>query len=93
MEKGQPEVMQLTSDNLLSDKLTVGDLLDLRWVQREEIVKIEDRKFVSMTKTGSFHGVALWFDVVFDPIVFEAQSLNRKRCHDFKCLHCRAQGP
>ena len=74
MEKGQPEVMQLTSDNLLSDKLTIGDQLDLRWVQREEIVKIEDRKFVSMTKTGNFHGVALWFDVVFDPIVFEAQS-------------------
>ena len=28
--------------------MTVGDTLDLRWVQREEIVKIEDRKFISI---------------------------------------------
>ena len=34
--------------SLLSNPMTVGDTLDLRWVQREEIVKIEDRKFISI---------------------------------------------
>ena len=71
MQKGQPEVMQLEEASLLSNPVTVGDTLDLRWVQREEIVKIEDRKFVSIKKDGNFHGLALWFDVMFDPIVFE----------------------
>ena len=46
--------------------MTVGDTLDLRWVQREEIVKIEDRKFISIKKDGNFHSLALWFDVMFD---------------------------
>ena len=64
-------MMQLEEASLLSNPVTVGDTLDLRWVQREEIVKIEDRKFVSIKKDGNFHGLALWFDVMFDPIVFE----------------------
>ena len=34
--------------SLLSNPMTVGDTLDLHWVQREEIVKIEDRKFISI---------------------------------------------
>ena len=71
MQKGQPEVMQLSEANLLAEPVLVGDYLDLRWVQREEIVKIEDSKFVSITKTGNFHGLALWFDVIFEPILFE----------------------
>ena len=56
---GQPEVMQLPGSCLLSDPVTVGDRLDLRWVQREEIVSIEDTKFVSISKPGNFHGLAL----------------------------------
>jgi len=71
MQKGQPEVMQLSEANLLAEPVLVGDYLDLRWVQREEIVKIENSKFVSITKTGNFHGLALWFDVIFEPILFE----------------------
>ena len=34
MQKGQPEVMQLEEASLLSNPVTVGDTLDLRWVQR-----------------------------------------------------------
>ena len=71
MEKGQPEVMHLPGDCLLSEPVTVGERLDLRWVQREEIVSIKDTKFVSITKPGNFHGLALWFDVSFDPGIYE----------------------
>jgi len=67
---GQPEVMQLPGSCLLSDPVTVGDRLDLRWVQREEIVSIEDTKFVSISKPGNFHGLALWFDVSFEPPMY-----------------------
>ena len=71
MSRGQPEVMHLPRDSLLSEPVTVGERLDLRWVQREEIVNIEDTKFVSITKPGNFHGLALWFDVSFDPLIYE----------------------
>ena len=71
MQKGSPEVMDLKESNLLSEPVTIGDTLDLRWVQRDEIVKIEDRKFTSISKTGNFHGLAIWFDVTFEPIFFE----------------------
>ena len=53
MQKGSPEVIDLKESNVLSEPLTIGDNLDLRWVQREEIVKIEDRKFTSISKTGN----------------------------------------
>ena len=59
-------MMDLKESNLLSEPVTIGDTLDLRWVQREEIVKIEDRKFTSISKTGNFHGLAIWFDVTFE---------------------------
>lgn len=71
MQKGSPEVIDLKESNVLSEPLTIGDNLDLRWVQREEIVKIEDRKFTSISKTGNFHGLAIWFDVTFEPLFFE----------------------
>ena len=64
-------MMHLPGDCLLSQPVTVGERLDLRWVQREEIVQIEDTKFVSITKPGHFHGLALWFDVSFDPLIYE----------------------
>ena len=71
MQKGSPEVIDLKESNVLSEPLTIGDNLDLRWVQREEIAKIEDRKFTSISKTGNFHGLAIWFDVTFEPLFFE----------------------
>ena len=69
--KGQPEVMDLKEENLLSQPVAIGDKLDLRWVQRHEIIKIEDRKFISISKPGNFHGLALWFDVEFNPLLFD----------------------
>ena len=71
MARGAPEVMQLSETNMLSEPISVGDTLDLRWVQREEIVLIKDRKFVSISKTGNLHGLAIWFDVIFEPTFFE----------------------
>ena len=53
MGKGQPEVMHLPRESLLSEPVTVGERLDLRWVQREEIVNIEDTKFVSISQVSS----------------------------------------
>ena len=66
-------MMHLPGDSLLSEPVTVGERLDLRWVQREEIVQIKDRKFVSIAKPGHFHGLALWFDVSFDPQIYEEE--------------------
>ena len=40
-------------------------------MQREEIVKIQDRKFTSISKTGNFHWLAIWFECTFEPIFFE----------------------
>jgi len=64
---GQPEIQQLEAGQLLGEPQPVTEL-DLRWVQREEVAKIEQRKFLSITKSGNFHGVALWFDVKFAPV-------------------------
>ena len=47
---------------------------DLRWVERAEVANIKDTKFVSITKQGNFHGLALWFDVSFDPLLFVDES-------------------
>jgi len=71
LAQGKPEVMQLSASSLLCDPVSVGERLDLRWVQREEVAKIEDTKFVSVTSPGNFHGLALWFDVSFAPLIFE----------------------
>jgi len=67
---GQPEVTCLAPDSLLAEPVSVLDL-DLRWVQREEVQKVEDRKFVSVTKEGRLHGLALWFDATFNPMVYD----------------------
>ena len=33
--------------------------------------KVEDRKFVSVTKEGRLHGLALWFDATFNPMLYD----------------------
>ena len=33
--------------------------------------KVEDRKFVSVTREGRLHGLALWFDATFNPMVYD----------------------
>merc|ERR1712037_338420 len=37
----------------------------------EEVEKVEDRKFVSVTKEGRLHGLALWFDATFNPMLYD----------------------
>jgi len=70
IERGQPEVMAVTQDNLLSEPVLVTEL-DMRWVEKDEVIKVEDKKFLSITKTGNFHGLAVWFDVSFNPMIYE----------------------
>ena len=36
-----------------------------------QVQKVEDRKFVSVTKEGRLHGLALWFDATFNPMVYD----------------------
>merc|ERR1719228_895419 len=64
--------MALTQDNLLSEPVLVTEL-DMRWVEKDEVIKVEDKKFLSITKTGNFHGLAVWVDVSFYPLIYEDQ--------------------
>merc|ERR1712179_54677 len=61
LERGQPEVMHLKEENLLSEPVVVAEF-DMKWVQREEVISLEDKKFLSITKNGNFHGLPIWFD-------------------------------
>jgi len=72
LEKGQPEIMSLKEENLLSEPVVVADF-DMKWVQREEVIRVEDKKFLSITKSGNFHGLAVWFDTSFDPQIYEGE--------------------
>ena len=36
-----------------------------------QVQKVDDRKFVSVTREGRLHGLALWFDVAFNPMVYD----------------------
>ena len=69
---GQPEVLSVAASDLLADPALVTEF-DLRWVQLDETRTIRDRKFVSLTRTGKFHGLALWFDTVFRPNFYEEE--------------------
>ena len=42
-------------------------------MQRDEVISVEDKKFLSISKTGNFHGLAVWFDVTFDPIIYDEE--------------------
>jgi len=70
IEKGQPEVMCLNSENVLSDPVLIAEY-DMKWVQCEEVISLESKKFISITKNGNFHGLALWFDVSFNPLIYD----------------------
>jgi len=70
LERGQPEVMHLKEENLISEPVVVAEF-DMKWVQREEVISLEDKKFLSITKNGNFHGLSIWFDATFDPLIYE----------------------
>ena len=69
---GQPEILSLPPSSLLALPETVLEL-DLRWCDREEVAAVTDTKFVSITSEGSLHGVAIWFDVTFCPLVYDEE--------------------
>jgi len=70
LERGQPEIMSLQEGNLLSEPVVVAEF-DMRWVQSEEVINVEDKKFLSITKKGNFHGLAVWFDATFEPMIYD----------------------
>jgi len=62
----------VADSDLLAEPSAITEF-DLRWVQLDETRAVRDRKFVSLARTGQFHGLALWFDVVFKPIFYEEE--------------------
>ena len=38
---------------------------------------MDDRKFVSVTREGRLHGLALWFDVAFNPMVYDEDEASK----------------
>lgn len=64
--------MSLGPESLLAEPVVALEL-DLRWVQPEEVRTVQDTKFVSITKEGPLHGLALWFDATFCPLVYDEE--------------------
>ena len=54
---------------LYVSKYTPGPCCALHYLV--QVQKVEDRKFVSVTREGRLHGLALWFDVTFNPMVYD----------------------
>lgn len=87
----KPIIRTLPPKRLLTEALKVADF-DLRWTTREEIEKVLFTGFASVTRSpggGVMEGIALWFDVDFDPdrnrqfddrIGFEPSSLSTSPC-------------
>jgi hypothetical protein len=69
---GQPEVLTISASDLLAEPAIVTEF-DLRWVQLDETRAIRDRKFVSLSRLGKFHGLALWFDCLFKPNFYDEE--------------------
>ena len=61
----KPEVYLLGKDDLLSSVVCIKTL-NLRWMDVSEIRHFSENVFVSITKPGPYHGVAIWFECDFD---------------------------
>ena len=42
-----------------------------------QVQKVDDRKFVSVTREGRLHGLALWFDIAFNPMVYDEDEASK----------------
>jgi len=71
-----PCILSLSPEQLLSPPQELVTL-DLRWVELEEVEQIQDKKFVSVVREGSWHGVALWFKVSFNPAIYDEEVAAR----------------
>jgi len=70
MSGGAPEVMVVGAEELLAAPVTITEY-DLRWVQLDEVTAVKDKKFVSINKQGSFHGLCVWFQADFNPLFYD----------------------
>lgn len=61
----KPEVYQISKSDLLAQPACVKKF-NLRWVSEEEVKLFSETTFVGITKSGSFHGLCLWFECDFD---------------------------
>lgn len=61
----KPEVMIILPNQILSLPTEVANI-DLKYVTIDELQTLSSRKFVSITRTGAFHGLAIWFNVSFN---------------------------
>ncbi|TRY63454.1 hypothetical protein TCAL_00873 [Tigriopus californicus] len=68
LRSDKPEVDVIQPEQILSEPTLVAEF-DLRWVETEEIKSVSQKRFISATATGSFQGLALWFDCDFRPFV------------------------
>lgn len=68
LRSDKPEVDIIQPEQILSEATLVVEL-DLRWVETEEVRSLSQKTFISATQTGSFQGLALWFDCDFNPFV------------------------
>ena len=62
----EPEINCLKPEQLLSEPQVLAEF-DLRQVRAEELVSVKKRSLVSVTRDGTFQGIALWFDTQFAP--------------------------
>lgn len=60
----KPEVMVLKPEQILADPQVYAEF-DLRTCTVEDIDSVTNRHFVSVRRSGTYHGIALWFDCKF----------------------------
>lgn len=65
LKRTKPEVMIILPNQILSLPTEVANI-DLKYVTIDELQTLSSRKFVSITRTGAFHGLAIWFNVSFN---------------------------
>ena len=65
LKRTKPDIEIISPDKLISDPVEILDL-DLTYIESSELSSIVSRKFVSVTSSNMFQGLALWFKVVFD---------------------------
>jgi protein arginine N-methyltransferase 6 len=68
IKRSKPEIMIISPDQLLAQPVCVANF-DLNNVTIEDLSSIDKRHFVSATRPGSFHGLAIWFETPFSPNV------------------------
>lgn len=61
----KPEVCVVKPEELLSDPVCIKTI-NLRWMDAEEVADFSENVFVSITRSGTYHGICVWFECDFD---------------------------